>query len=62
MTSFDSGTIATGHGVHFGRTSNYYGNPDHVHGVPSHALVGYIDVNQKLDCLIDLMQNLETIY
>lgn len=49
-------------GVHFGGTSNYYNVPDQVgvnHGVPSHAMAGqgYVDINQKLDRLIGLVEN-----
>ena len=47
-------------GVHLGGTPNYYGIPDQVeasrlsHGVPS---AGYMDINQKLDRLIGLVEN-----
>ena len=47
-------------GVYLGGTSNYYGILDQVgasrlsHGVPS---AGYMDINQKLDRLIGLVEN-----
>lgn len=47
-------------GVHFGGTSNYYsGIPDQIgagHGIPSHT-PGHVEINQKLDRLIGLVES-----